>query len=109
MAYVGAWKNYDELEECLTLDELLELYKGAVEEEARRTNNTAKAFGAEGLELDLGLPDDNSSTDEEQQEAEDTLSSIFSRASDRVGKDIVRQKDKSQEFNQMKIGYQRIN
>lgn len=102
---LGIWKNYDELEESLTLDELLELYREVVSSEARRTNNTAKAFGAE-VEMDLGLAEDGKLDEDESRE--DVFSSITDRVSEKLGRSIVKEEDEARNYRNMKMGYRRI-
>lgn len=46
MCEVGAWKNYEILEEELTLDELFELYEGTTERQIRMMKTMAAAMGA---------------------------------------------------------------
>lgn len=43
---IGAWKSYDELEENMTLEELLELYGGIMENRYEDFKNMARANGA---------------------------------------------------------------
>ena len=48
---IGAWKSFDDLEECLTLEELFESYKGIID----RDNRNAEAmFGADDSSLPVG-------------------------------------------------------
>jgi hypothetical protein len=47
MAEVGAWKNFDILEDYLTLEELIELFDIAQERQSRLIKTVAAAFGAE--------------------------------------------------------------
>lgn len=44
---IGAWKDYDELEESLTLEELTETYKFLSEEQERQMKFQASVAGAE--------------------------------------------------------------
>lgn len=44
---VGQWRNYDDLEECLCLDELIDSYNSIVERENRQMEFQAKIQGAE--------------------------------------------------------------
>ena len=43
----GAWKNFDDLEDSLTLEELLELYDSASERQIRIAKVIAGSMGAE--------------------------------------------------------------
>lgn len=43
----GSWKNFLELEDSLSLDELLELYEAAMERQERLLRITAAAMGAD--------------------------------------------------------------
>ena len=57
MCEVGAWKNFYDLEDSLTLEELMELYDSAVERQMRLMRTIGSALGAEF--------DDSSSSDDE--------------------------------------------
>jgi len=46
-AECGAWKNFIDLEESLSLDELLELYEATIERQNRQMKMIAAAWGAE--------------------------------------------------------------
>lgn len=59
MCEVGVWKNYEELEDQLILDELFELYEGTTERQVRMMKTIAAALGAGGEE-EVGNPDDTS-------------------------------------------------
>jgi hypothetical protein len=48
----GAWLNFVQLEDSLTLDELLELYSGSLKRQSRLMKTMAAAMGAE-------VPDDD--------------------------------------------------
>lgn len=43
---IGAWKSYDELEENVTLDGLMELYAGIMKNKYEEFKNMARANGA---------------------------------------------------------------
>lgn len=55
---VGVWKNYDELEESLTLDELFLTYEATAERQNRLLKTVASAMGAsvEDERVDDSLP-----------------------------------------------------
>lgn len=43
---LGNWKNYDDLEEHLTLEELIETYSAIIDEQNRQQRNLARMMGA---------------------------------------------------------------
>lgn len=47
MCEMGAWKNFEELEDTLTLDELFLLYEQASERQQRLMKTVAAALGAD--------------------------------------------------------------
>lgn len=47
MFLLGQWRNYDDLEECMTLDELTTTYSAILEKENKRMEFEAKIAGAE--------------------------------------------------------------
>ena len=53
----GAWKSYEELEENLTLEELMEIYVGIKENQYENFKNMARANGAKFDEEDEGDPE----------------------------------------------------
>lgn len=69
MILAGNWKNFDELEESLSLDELMELYNSIIDVEDRHTKTMAAIYG-----VDLG------STEEK----ETTFEDVWSRAQERL-------------------------
>lgn len=46
MFTIGQWRNYEDLEECLTLNELIESYIGLQKGNDRLIENMAKMWGA---------------------------------------------------------------
>lgn len=44
---VGAWKSMEEMEECLSIDELLHSYEGVMDTEWEMQKMIARAMGAE--------------------------------------------------------------
>ncbi|MGH0052419.1 MAG: hypothetical protein ACQ5SW_03385 [Sphaerochaetaceae bacterium] len=100
---IGRWRNFEELEESLTLDELLALYSEATDRERRQTAGVAQAFGAE-VEIEYG-PKKQVVT--EQQNGGDVLEGIFGRASERLGKNLVEDKQTKvrNEFAGMGMAY----
>lgn len=55
---LGAWRNFEELEESLTLTELFTLYGAVQAKEMRQFKNMARAQGADiPLDEDYGLPE----------------------------------------------------
>jgi hypothetical protein len=47
MCEVGIWKNFDEIEDALTLDELFMLYEQTTERQTRLMKTVAAAMGAD--------------------------------------------------------------
>jgi hypothetical protein len=97
---LGTWKNYEELEYSLTLDELLDIYKGIVERETRQTKTQARLMGVEPLE-------DDEETEPEEPKQESTAERIARRAKERVEQDNVKQGAPPQNFG-AGMGYRRI-
>ena len=52
---IGAWKSYYELEDSMTLNELIELYGGIVDKE---TTDFKRLASLEGVDLDKGADDE---------------------------------------------------
>lgn len=50
----GSWKNFDDLERSLSLDELIVLYEAAIERQQRLLASIAASMGAE-----VNMPDDS--------------------------------------------------
>ena len=66
VAVPGAWKNFDELEEDLTLEELAALLEAAREKEHRWFKFMA---GLKGIDLDKGKVDDDNWMEQKKLEA----------------------------------------
>ena len=47
MCEVGAWKNFYDLEDSLTIEELMELYDSSVDRQMRLVRTIGSALGAE--------------------------------------------------------------
>lgn len=47
MFTIGQWRNFEDLEECLTLDELVETYIGLRESDNRIIEGMARMWGVE--------------------------------------------------------------
>ena len=99
MFLLGAWKSFDELEECLTLDELIEAFNGIIERENRRMEFEAKLAGAS---IDEGTTN-NKQTDTDKPSLADRLRA---RANAKRQEE-ARGSDKPQEFSQG-VAYQVI-
>lgn len=67
MCEVGAWKNYSELEDELTLDELFILYEATTERQMRLMKTVSAALGAAPADDDTYDPE-NPSYEYQQQE-----------------------------------------
>ena len=49
---IGAWKSYDELEDCFTLDELLITHKALLKKQSQEMKIAALSAGASDIEWD---------------------------------------------------------
>ena len=86
----GPWKNFEELEESLTLEELLSLYESVTDKEDRMVRNMAAIFGVD-VSDDSGTP---------QEEDKSTFQDVLQRARQkRREKGIDDDTKKSSQFN----------
>jgi hypothetical protein len=68
MCEVGVWKNFEELEEELTLDELFILYETTTERQMRLLKTVSAALGASTEEEEEGFDPKNPNYEYQQQE-----------------------------------------
>lgn len=88
---IGAWSNFDELEDSLTLDELIELYESQMDAELRLMKTLGRfmgvEFGAETSEV----------------EEESAFDRVRKNALKRIGKD-----PEEVDMNNLGMDYKRI-
>lgn len=97
LSKVGRWANFEDLESSLTLDELFILYKEVLDAEIRNLKATAKAFGAEGVELNFGPDEDTTES------VENAFEGVLNKLSEKTGQDFLNNDERK--FSSMKLGY----
>lgn len=109
---IGAWKSYEELEESLTLDELLYLYSEVISSEVRNFQNTVLAFGGSSDDLKPDFGADAQDGEPKTEDEGDTFENLMQRVAEKSGgkvKALNPQEEEARELRGMKIGYKRGN
>lgn len=105
---MGIWRNFDELEEALTLEELFTLYDEVINKEIRQFKNFARAQGA-----DIDFAEDYGEPEKARLSKDDWLDNYVDNSNDPLTSIINRidgddgETNKGVEFGKMKMGYKR--